>query len=70
MPWGISTLLKCSVSWRKYKERVGVISVPKQGNWSLNDPLGQRVTVTLINWGIKGVISFIYNFKSLENNFR
>lgn len=36
MSWGISTLLKHSRSWHKYK-KAGVITAPKQGKCSPND---------------------------------
>ena len=47
MPWGISTLLKYSTAWHKYKKKAGVITVPKQSECDPTDPLRQGHTQTV-----------------------
>lgn len=65
MPWGISALLQYSMSWHQYKKKAGVITVPKQGRCSPNDPPRQG-HIQMFNWGTAGRMLLVYIFKILR----
>lgn len=70
MPWGISASLKCSMSWRRYKKRVGVTTLRNTANAAQMVNSGRGWHPNSFMRRIKEVILLLYIFKkNLKDNF-